>query len=201
MPVNARHNVPAAAKADEEEAEGLHPRVLLAKGAPIMLTSNVATHHGLVNGRHGHLHDIVWRPDADPHKDLPEYLLFVPSSAYSGPFLFHDDKDRPVIPIKPVTRSWQGPGGEKRERTMFPIVLAFAITVHKAQGLTLGKVVLDFSEKDFAVGLSYVAVSRVKSIDGIMFKSDFGMARFQARSSVTRRLRNLDKEKRALQAI
>jgi hypothetical protein len=94
MPVNARHNVPAAARADEEEAEGLHPRVLLAKGAPIMLTSNVATHHGLVNGRHGHLHDIVWRPDADPHKDLPEYLLFVPSSAYSGPFLFHDDKGR-----------------------------------------------------------------------------------------------------------
>ena len=47
MPVNARHNVPAVAKADEEEAEALHPRVLLAKGAPIMLTSNVATHHGL----------------------------------------------------------------------------------------------------------------------------------------------------------
>ena len=40
--------------------------------------------------------------------------------------------------------------------------------------------VLNFSEKDFAVGLSYVAVSRVKSI---MFKSNFGMARFQARSS------------------
>jgi len=40
---------------------------------------------------------------------------------------------------------------------------------------------------------SAFAVSRVKSIDGIMFKSDFGMARFQARSSVTRRLRNLDK--------
>ena len=58
MPVNARHNVPAAATADEEEAEGLHPQVLL---APIMLTSNVATHHGLVNGRHGHQHDIVWR--------------------------------------------------------------------------------------------------------------------------------------------
>ena len=65
-------------------------------------------------------------------------------------------------------------------------MLAFAITIHKAQGLTLGKVVLDFSEKDFAVGLSYVSVSRVKSIDSIMSKSDFGMAKFQARSSVTR---------------
>jgi hypothetical protein len=50
--------------------------------------------------------DIVWRPDADPHRDLPEYLLFVPSSAYSGPYLFRDDEGQPVIPIKPVMRSW-----------------------------------------------------------------------------------------------
>ena len=62
--IKARHNVPAAANADEDEAEGLHPQVLLAKKARVMLTSNVATHHGLVNGTLGHLHDIVWRPDA-----------------------------------------------------------------------------------------------------------------------------------------
>ena len=166
VPVNACHNMPAAAKADEEEAEGLHPQVLLAKEAPIMLTSKIATHHGLVNWRHGHLHNIAWRPDADPHRDLPEYLLFMPSSTYSGPYLFRDDKDRPVIPIKPVT-SWQGLGREKRERTVFPIVLAFAITVHKSQSLmrTRWSWISNISEKDFAVGLSYAAVSWVKSID------------------------------------
>ncbi|OXV10620.1 hypothetical protein Egran_01619, partial [Elaphomyces granulatus] len=45
--IKARHNVPAAANADEDEAEGLHPQVLLAKKARVMLTTNVATHHGL----------------------------------------------------------------------------------------------------------------------------------------------------------
>jgi len=84
---------------------------------------------------------------------------------------------------------------------MVPIVLAFAITVHKSQGLTLDKAVLDISEKDFAVGLSYVAVSRLKTIDGIMFKKDFGMSRFQVQPSIIRRLRNLDKEKRAQQVV
>ena len=38
---------------------------------------------------------------------------------------------------------------------MLPIVLAFAIMVHKSQGLTLDKAVLDLSEKDFVAGLSY----------------------------------------------
>jgi hypothetical protein len=66
--IKAGHNVPAVANADEDEAESLHPQVLLAKKAQVMLTTNVATHHGLVNGTLGHLHDIVWRPDADPHR-------------------------------------------------------------------------------------------------------------------------------------
>jgi ATP-dependent exoDNAse (exonuclease V) alpha subunit len=42
---------------------------------------------------------------------------------------------------------------------IFPIVLAFAITVHKSQGLTLDKAVLDLGEKDFVVGLSAMLLS------------------------------------------
>jgi hypothetical protein len=40
--ITAYNNVPAAANADEDEAEGLHPLVLLAKKARVMLTTNVA---------------------------------------------------------------------------------------------------------------------------------------------------------------
>jgi hypothetical protein len=53
--------------------------VLLAKKAHGMLTGNVATYPGLVNGMHGHLHGIAWHHNADPHRGLPAYLLFVPS--------------------------------------------------------------------------------------------------------------------------
>ncbi|KAG5972380.1 hypothetical protein E4U58_006660 [Claviceps cyperi] len=53
-------------------------------------------------------------------------------------------------------------------RTQFPLTVAYAITVHKSQGTTLDRAVVDVSAKDFSPGLSYVAVSRVKTLDGIM---------------------------------
>jgi ATP-dependent exoDNAse (exonuclease V) alpha subunit len=42
--------------------------------------------------------------------------------------------------------------------------LAWAITVHKIQGLTLDKAVIDLGEVDFTPGLSFVAMSQVKKI-------------------------------------
>ena len=47
------------------------------------------------------------------------------------------------------------------------------ITVYKSQGLTLSKVVLNLDQKEFCQGLSYVAISRVKVLDGVMFECSF----------------------------
>mgnify|MGYP006431161433 CR=1 FL=1 len=49
----------------------------------------------------------------------------------------------------------------------YPIRLAWAATIHKCQGQTFEKAIVDFDSGAFAHGMTYVALSRVKSLDGL----------------------------------
>jgi ATP-dependent exoDNAse (exonuclease V) alpha subunit len=57
--------------------------------------------------------------------------------------------------------------------------MAWGITIHKSQGLTLEDAVIEVGHVDFSAGLLFVTISRVKTLNGLAFRSWFGLARLQ----------------------
>lgn len=53
----------------------------------------------------------------------------------------------------------------------YPLRLAWALTIHKSQGLTFNKVIIDLGRGAFSSGQSYVALSRCTGLDGLTLKS------------------------------
>ncbi len=121
---------------------GLEPYVFLCKGARVMLRYNVWTESGLVNGAMGTVIDIVYHPEATVGQ-LPIAVL-VQFDEYTGPSFLGEELPR-VVPIIPIKAEWFN-GSMQKSRVQLPLSLAWAVTIHKSQGQTLDKAVIDVGD-------------------------------------------------------
>ena len=153
--INARHSSAFAKKISSDDTSGLEPVVFLAKGARVMLTMNLWSSVGLCNGAN----DIIYQNNHQP-PDLP-ITVIVEFENYRGPVF---NENQPLcIPIYPITVTSQT-GIGFHERQQLPLRLAWALTIHKSQGLTLPKAWIDIGKSERTAGVSYGAISRVKSL-------------------------------------
>ncbi len=127
----------------------LAPEILkLKKGARVMCVKN-NFEQGYVNGTLGVVTSCA--PDMDP------VIRTAPS---------RDFPDGRSISIERATWSIEDQGRVLAEIEQYPLRLAWAITVHKSQGMSLDAIEVDLS-KSFEPGMGYVALSRVRTLNGL----------------------------------
>ena len=180
----AESNRPGADTRPAEDFYQLRSQVHFAIGAPVMLIANMiwdtrTVQAGLMNGARGTVIAIV---TTRPMPSLPDYVI-VDFPDYKGAAFWHDHPT--WVPVPPIAR--QSKSAPQFERTQLPLRLAWALTVHKAQGLTCPEgIVADLSSSAASrvpaasPGLAFVALTRVTSWAKMAFRSLPGFGDFLA---------------------
>jgi ATP-dependent DNA helicase PIF1 len=137
-------------------------RILRLKiGASVLCTVNLDMENEICNGSQGVILDIY-------DKDNITFIVVKFSTGmikHISPYAWQSE-DFPTLAVK-----------------QYPLCLAWALTIHKIQGATLTMAELDIGESIFEYGQTYVALSRVQSLDGV-YLSAFRPERIQANPKV-----------------
>ncbi|XP_067203751.1 ATP-dependent DNA helicase PIF1-like [Linepithema humile] len=158
----------AAIPIDPNNTGGLLHTMKLAIDSRVMLRSNLNVSEGLVNGSMGIVRGFQWpalRRDQLEEGELPKKIFI----QFDDPTIGNSLKEsNDWVGISPISVVYQGNKGYGNvERTMLPVILSWAVTVHKLQGTTVERAVIYLGKKIFAKGQAYVALSRVKSLEGL----------------------------------
>ena len=123
---------------------------------------------------------IIWADEVqDPFNIMPAMVL-VEVDGYAGRATVSINGTH-VVPILPRMQQWDR-NGSTCTRTQIPLALAFAITIHKSQGLTLEYAVVNLDTKNINSILTYVALSRVRHITSLAIE---GCASDGAKATIT----------------
>ena len=189
--IHAESNCSAGKKAPSNKACGILSELVVSKDSAVRLTSNFWTKAGLTNGAKGIVKGIIYAPNTKPPA-LP-ICLIVAFDKYYGPSFIESIPNS--VPICPVRREWYS---QKKllSRSMVPLILGYALSIHKLQGETLDKVILNIGDREFQAGLSLVGASRVRSFEGLSFSPFPNYDRFQQISKSDALIKRMEEEKR-----
>ena len=143
-----------------------------------MLVRSIAPNEGLFNGARGVVTKFIGEGDC-----------CVPVVRFAG-----IDRDRVIS-----REVWQVRVGDRvvATRTQIPLALAWALSVHKSQGMTLDRAVLNLS-KVFEPGQFYVALSRVRSLSGLSIVGSVKTSCIRASFAVKKFYQTMKKNKELL---
>jgi ATP-dependent DNA helicase PIF1 len=115
------------------------------KGASVMCTVNLDMDNQICNGAQGIITDII--------EEGPQPTIVVK---------FSNGIIKRIVPYY-----WQSEEFPAVAVGQYPLILAWALTIHKIQGATLKLAEIDIGSSIFEYGQTYVALSRIQSLDGL----------------------------------
>lgn len=133
--IKAKHNNATASNASDDEAQGLQAILELSQGCRVILRQNIWTSQGLCNGTLGTVVDIVYglnRSRPISYVDEFPFCILVHFEGYKRP-TFNGS-----LPILPHTVGYRK-HNVSCTRKQFSLQVAYGITVHEAQGITVYK--------------------------------------------------------------
>ena len=170
--VHSPENSPATV-ADDDDI-GLAKTLVLARGSRVMVTWNISVDHGLVNGTVGKVAGFLVKDGIAASVLVAVRKASTGRNGYSGPSFVpaanynYDDNEYAIVAIGRKSVKIHENKMDS-QRSQFPLMLAHAVTVHKAQGLTLDRIRIDAGDDERSVGLFFVALTRVRHPEHIAF--------------------------------
>ena len=161
MAIDSKYDHNLSQRISESDKIILQDRALeqldLCIGAQVMLTVNIDVENGLVNGARGVIVDFVKDSvcESNRKKHTAPVVVF-----YNGIELKIDYNEF----------TFELNDYEILKRVQIPLILSWALTIHKSQGSTLTNVITNLGNV-FCHGQAYVALSRVKSLDGLFLQN------------------------------
>ena len=183
------------------ETGGLDYDIFIKVGAKVMLTNNIDIADRLINGQIGS----VVKVDINQvtRKPTTIYIKFDDDKAGKNMIMKSSSlfvKENNAVPIEPILARIKirpgKPSSPQIQRVQFPIILAYAVTIHKVQGLSLNKVVISFElfkQRSFNSGQIYVALSRSTSLNGIYILGNIDSKHVRADPRVHKEYERLNK--------